>query len=672
MEEGNHVQQTGIRLMPTTVLFTAFIAAGAALACIYYFRWRHAGLRSFTCAFIRLLMLTSLVLAFYEPALHFTRFSTTPPSLAVLVDASQSMRLFTAQQTVSRFLEALNRHAGREGTAPARTSFFCFGDSLRRCRPDTGLIFSDRHSEFPRSLDEPEIRNAQYLLIVSDGNWSTIRNPGAGIGKKNCSYLVLPLPRYRPFIRMTASVEPASAPVDSPVTVSLFLYGYKQSSSPLEITGSLRGRQVWRRIAPVDSGFFSDTLHYSLPSSREGTYVYSIVVRSDADSLFCAGTCVSRITQAQLSAACFSGTPSLDQRFLALALSKRNGWKAARPGGAPAADVAFFFEWNDETRGKIASLPVATTAVLVGCVPCDSADTVSDGLSGPRAGTGLVADTVRGLFIDLPPPARVLRCVPPPPRVGYPMIWVAASARGKAFRDTVPVLLLSTVEDRRILVLAAGGIWRWDFWPLSLGRLEPGATFSDVFLEQVRELALANKNRSFLAYIENAPVYDTDSLHFRLVLPATVRFGTPLDVRFTITGPDGDTAADTLFAGASFGAGASRVALGPVAPGTYGYACSIRWGSESARHDDTLFMLENNTELTAAQQNTLLLGELGAPVSPADTAEMESYLASLTGGRPAAATRRQTIHIRQSAVLLSLVFMLLAAEWWLRKRWRMD
>ena len=60
-------------------------------------------------------------------------------------------------------------------------------------------------------------------------------------------------------------------------------------------------------------------------------------------------------------------------------------------------------------------------------------------------------------------------------------------------------------------------------------------------------------NRSFYAFVEKTPSYETDSLHFRIVLPAHFHDQALDTIRLVLVSPQADTVLDTavhdIFAG---------------------------------------------------------------------------------------------------------------------------
>ena len=270
--------------MSTATMFAVCAVLAVVAASVYYGRMkkRH-GHAALLLAAIRLAMIAALACAFWEPTIHFTRFTTRPPALAVLVDASQSMRLFKADSVAAIVRAAINR--AQADDPRRRITMFCFGDSLRPQPPGRPLSFDDRHSIFPAWFDAGELRTAQHLLIVSDGNWSNAFRPPSGIEQKNCAYVVLPPPSHRPFITIRAQALPPEVPLDSVSRVAISISGFQRTRTPIRLACTQGRHTVWRKEYEADTGFYADTLLAPLPSAPCGTFLYTISASQDGDSL---------------------------------------------------------------------------------------------------------------------------------------------------------------------------------------------------------------------------------------------------------------------------------------------------------------------------------------------------------------------------------------------------
>ncbi|MBD3391539.1 MAG: hypothetical protein GF418_05805 [Chitinivibrionales bacterium] len=654
--------------MTVTAAFVLLIALTAILSAVYYYRRRELRGRAALLGLLRAGALATLILAFFEPTLRLTRFSTERPRIAVLVDASQSMRLFEAESLLTRLVSVLTGATAGDSIPRPAVDYYCFGDSLRPCRSPDAIRFDDMRSTFPASFGDSRIERARSVLVFSDGCWSNVFSARSGIGRKDCYFLRMPGAASRPYIRMAARAQPAHVTVDSSARALVSMHGFKTTSGPVEVTCSRQGRPLARARAELDSGFFADTVLLHLPSSRTGSFLYTITAATATDSLRATTYVVQRVVRRSLSAAVLAARPSLDKRFLILGLDRRSRWKAIESGadgGHP--DVVFVFDWNGETERALRNLRSGVTPVFVGCLPCDTASWSAPRHFEPFIDPLYSSDLTASFVRHLPPPAGMGHCDGLPGTRASPVLLARTEKS-----DSLPILFEDVILGRRALVLAVQGLWRWEFWPQSLGDMQQGTSFVDFFLERVADLARANMNRSFYLFPERTPVYETDSVTLSIVLPAQLQTR-PLDtLRLRVIAQAGDTVADTALTDVFFGSRAITHSLPPLAPGAYRYECLVQSPAGAASHSDSLQVHESNAELMASEQNTVVLGQVAAPLSLDDVREVLIPQSIEAGPAPAASTRHHRLRIGQSWPLLACALLLFALEWALRKRWRLD
>jgi hypothetical protein len=281
------------------------------------------------------------------------------------------------------------------------------------------------------------------------------------------------------------------------------------------------------------------------------------------------------------------------------------------------------------------------------------------------------SDIDANAMAGLPPLISVALCPGLRPLSTLVTAVVQSAGGGMSAQDTLPLLFESQYAKRRVLVFAASGLWRWDFWPGAEPASSPRQPFSDFFLARVSDLVNVNTNRSLFVYPVTTPAYDTDSLFFRCVLPQqTGSLVRPPVLRFI--GARGDTFADTFRLDAAGGILGAACALPPMPAGAYRFECSFAGEAGRAQWSDSLTVRENLSELLVQAQNTTLLDQLGDSF---DAADARDELARLQGSTPTAgetSTARQTLRIVQSWPLLAFILAMCGIEWILRKKWRMD
>jgi|GEM_PF-1260474 len=631
---------------------------------------------------LRCVTILLLVCAFFEPILRF-RTIGEPGTIIVLVDVSKSMRLFKSDSLARRIIEAFGV-AASDKTPPLRV--FCFGDSLRRA--DTaGFSFSDRQSFFPALSGREEFDRSRSIVIVSDGNWSNPILPGAALEGKNCFYLKLGGFSPRPFLHVECPAFPAYVPQDSPYVFKLGIQGFKKSALPLEIIVREGDRSVVKTRIHADTGYFSDTLSIRLPSSRPGRHCFFVRVGNTVDSLDRQIYLMDAVVPGAFKAAVYSAAPTIDKRFLSLALSSADAWRLDPSDNPRELDALFAFDWDSRAREAFSRIKPSGIAVFIGCMPCSTYSFVapdSFALVSARQDDSLAQNLER---MHLPPPSHIVVCSHPA-LTSIRLILQCAVRVGMAGRraiDTLPFLFSGNMAGRGALVVAAGDIWKMEFLPLSVERETENTSFLQQVLVMARQRLYANVNKSFFAYPAATELSELDSCAFSFALPPEAsqpnESSRRSSINFSVTN-NGVPFLDTTFAanawetsGASGGAetvsGIQTLRLRPFAPGSYLYKATLVSGSVRLVSADTLRVENSDLEYAIQGRNASMLDQVAIPMELSD-AKAVMDAASADSQSKKRATRTISFTIEQSWPLFIAIVFLLGLEWIFRRKIGLD
>ncbi len=273
------------------IALAALILLAVAAAIIFY-RYTLPPLPGRTrtvLSVMRASVLIFLLLILFEPVLRIISTTTLPPAIAVLVDNSRSMtisdhgteRSVIAQRTAES-LRSLHL------PADAVLKYFPFSSKLgpeSEGEPDS-LTFSGEATDIAATLESVRDRlngsNIQAVLLISDGNYTTGRNPldaaealsipvfTAGIGDTSDQKdLVVGT-------IMTNSIAYANTQV--PVDASIRSSGFGGES--IEVTVSDGKTVVDRSVLHLDAGTHEYTVHLTLEPREEGTRKYTVSIPS--------------------------------------------------------------------------------------------------------------------------------------------------------------------------------------------------------------------------------------------------------------------------------------------------------------------------------------------------------------------------------------------------------
>ena len=651
--------------MLTIALAFAVSLAVFLLTALYYFR---IGLKKtifFSLCAIRALIVMALCAIIFQPTFKISTIAPEDQGAIVVLDVSKSMRLFNADSSLSRFLATLkNIPSGKpHGSVPVR--IVCFGDSTRLLSQGSPISFSDEHSYFPNRLGQ-DLESHGRVLIISDGNWSNPSLPRGLLQDKTCYYIKLPSFSPRPFLHTEFISTQQQVVQDSVSIVRLLIQGFKKTDGALDIAAMLSGRRVARASRKVNAGYFSDTVSVSLPSSRPGRSLCTVVAVDSSDSLSSLLYLVRNAVPRNFKASMCASRPTLDKRFIALALSKDQTWKFGDAG----FDVLFILSWDSAAREALSKLKPTGIAVFIGCAPGADRVVVPDTFSL----ISFLPDdslTQRLELQKMPPPPEIVSDTRPFSSPMHPIL--GCIARKATPFDTIPFLSYCAYGKHSALFCAARNVWTMEFLPLSVDKENETFSFLEYIVSVAKKQLLRNLNRNFFMYPAASEVYDRDSIAFCIVAPSEMTSAEPQSgtIHFTLEHNNNNVLDTTFFLALNEASGNQMICLRPFPAGTYAYKASLFLKEARFSYSDTLFVQENNLEMSVRGQNTLILNDLAIPIEMNDFEGLRTALASDIGQRNRATITR-TIQIKHSWGLLAFLFVLFGMEWLIRRKIGLD
>jgi hypothetical protein len=663
--------------MGTILCILLLFAAGLALAGVYYFHSATPRSRALLIG-IRVVLMAAFVCALIEPVMKFERLARRQNIIPVLVDASASMRLFHPDTSVLPFLRSLSAATKDNAGAQIKVVPYCFGDSLRRCGQADSVRFSDRQSFVPVSFQEKSAVPSPVCVIISDGNFSNASLPKELFQDRTCLYYTLPPVSPLPFLTAELLSINDHAVQDSPSLAVVRVHGYAGTAGGLSLTCKEKSRIVAGRTVKTKKGFFTDTVSIRLPTSRQGRFLYTVTVASAGDTLRRTLYFPQTVVSARFTARIVAGAPSLDQRFLALALQNDPQWDIAG-SAAKECDALFLIDFNRSVTDTITPVSNHGVVVFLGASACEKREAIS-----PPSFSLVTYQPDDSLFqqfgaADLPPPSTLYVCPVPFLSRQRPILGCLVP-HDNTTRDTIPFLSVGAFDRHDAVAIAGRDLWRMDFWPLSVATRSETASFLQYITAFVKQRVVLNNIRSFCAYPSASELYENDSLFFTVLLPSdfndiggnATRSGdnAQVTVRFII-----DSLSRTVYTTGPLPVNFKEplrgtVTLPPLAGGTYHYRCTIEAKGQSGSIEDSLYVDNNREELSVTGQNTMLLDQFGIPL------KNNSVAAVLDAYAGASASKRitvfDTVEIRKSWFLLSVIIILMAAEWLVRRRLELE
>ncbi|MDO5575871.1 MAG: hypothetical protein Q4F84_02220, partial [Fibrobacter sp.] len=405
----------------------------------------------------------------------------------------------------------------------------------------------------------------------------------------------------------------------------------------------------------IDSGTFSNTVSVSVPGIKPGKHVLRIEASLDNDSLHAVDYAMFTTVPESFKYAIVSTEPSLNQRFLKLALSKNKNFTEINLRNNNA-DVIFFLSWNSDSKKQLNKLEKNGIVSFVSALPNASVSRPSNAFSYIKNFTQ--SRHLYNLHTDhLPPPSQIL---------ASKSIQNISSLLSIANNtDTSHIVFIGNFSNHPVLGLAISDFWKWDFWPVSHENTgEESVLFSDMFIDILKDMLIERSYADQYTACPVSPVTENDSIRFSLSLPSMAPTDTA-HIMLTIHNDTSDMKFDTVLTDISDLSTIEFTTRGmPV--GNYSYTSTLKTRNDSLKYSDTLFVKSDNRELMINGQNNSLLKEFAYQTRISDT------LFDNNATHINETTVTEHFGITQTWYLLSLILFLILCELFLRQKFKQD
>ncbi len=670
---------------------------------------------------LRSVMMGVLALLLAEPVIQFVDTRTDAPVVAVLLDNTQSVTV--AGKDSGDGIRAFLAAAPASGPGGAAVRYFPFTGRITGSfdSPPDDLRFDGQSTNISAALDEIRKRarqeNIRAVVLASDGNYNEGRNPLNELD-------LLSLPVFtagagdtvrRKDLLIDRVFTNAIAYEGSTVPVEAYLRGFGIGSQRVEVAVREGNRTVASVPVQLGGGTTEYPVRFSIPAGAEGVHKYVVSVGVLPGELTPANnsqTFFLRVLKSKIRVVLFAGAPFPDASGLKQAIAED-----------PQMDVRWFVQKSPDTF--IGAAP--TQAVI------DSADCVAfvgfpSALTSGRTIEMLVSSMkrakkpllyVHGTSVDnarlrsfdefLPftisgaNPAEELVFAAVPDRMrSHPLVsggeggehsaasWerlppvfkmrtvfqarpgseVIAYARINTVTLTEPLVLTRSLRGLKSFAVTGHGIYRWRL--MSQGSPATERFLTSLVSNAVRWLTTRENEKPVRVEPVREIFTSADGVGFRAeVYDDQLR---PVDNADVTVRYDAGSGAHTT-ALEPIGNGRYQGADGPLPAGDYEWRASAKRGDLLLGTDAGKFSVGPvNVEFLSTTMNRQLLEQIagqsgGGYYSVADAERLWSELAGKADLAPRQEATRKEIELWNLAWLGAALVLMLAVEWFLRKRW---
>jgi hypothetical protein len=696
-----HLDAFTIRLESMPALLLLLLAATGVGIAFWYYRNPSppvsAGLRRFLFI-LRACALALLFFALAEPALNLVISVTRTSRTVVLLDTSSSMDQALDPGRKREALEALGAVRSRVG---ARGLFLAFDTSIRSLSSGEPL-FDGSATDIAAALRHADAeKDVSDIVLISDGRWNLGENPvSAGLAE--------PVPVHTVLAGSASSVPDiilrsvSAAPVGRDggaltVEITVAASGRVSGSVPVDI--SERGRALVSGKAVLGEGGAA-RLSLDLPLLGIGAHTFTVKLTPPfADRMENnARTFTVRVLKSRFAVLLIAPIPSPDLAFVRRAIESDSSFtvSAALSAGIAGADAAFpdrlelfdavivfdggggmltpervrlLSSWLSKGKGLwvIGSTPPPADSEFEGLLPVIFDRTAGAAKPG---GAIVLTDDGRSHFItaagvdrevwSMLPPLQSFAVTKPTPEGRVLAVISGVSGKG----NPSPAVVAGARGKGRTVVVPISGVWRWR---LMMEGAEKGGGFFDSFVRGTVRWLTSEIEASPLAVTTDAGSYlSGQDVRFEARVFDTVYM--PISGAEVILTVDNNPALKAVLDETQPGLYTGSLRSLPPGRHTFSASASVegrRYADATGTFEVERFSLElldpspDPESMAAIAANT---GGIAVTAAGIDSALSRISLRTVT-------EREERDHrLAFNPILPSLVILLLAVEWFIRKR----
>ena len=716
--------QVDFRLGASPLFALLAIGVAALLAYLYYRTTLPpiSRVRRWILLFLRGTALALLLALLLEPVVRIVSSHSDPPILTILIDNSKSLSITDRQgQRPAAVRALLDAPVFQRLRSRAEMRYVAFGVSTRSLSADSlsTLSFSDDGTDLASALRTQAMGSTatqpHALLVISDGVATIGQNPVHGVESLGMPVYTIGIGEAAEQRDIAISQISTNTIVYSgvPAPVDVFVKSTGFPGEQVTVTLSDQSTILDRKSLLLAEG----TKEYAVPLSYvpdgSGVRSYTVSVSSLEGELTAKNnrrSFTARIRKSKLRILMIAGTPSFDVAVIRQTLNEIEqftvrSFTQTPTGGfyegslasslVDSADCLFLLGFpaatTDPTVGSMVLSSAATRHIPLFVQVSRSTDLVRFGqwtsllpfvTEGPVRGEEEIsadATTAEHLtpvltpattgnenpWMQLPP----LFTVRVPLRV-RPDATVLAASRTQAQADAAPLVLIRRASQQRVLTVLLHDLWRWrlmaqrsaatqEFFPAFLSNAVHWLTAPDaegpVIARPLKESYAQGEPLTFSAEVYDSGQRPVEDAEVRVV----VQHGNQAMEGLLLPRGNGRYDGETPGMHAD---GSVRYRVTATKPGVVS-------GSDSGTVQISGTAIEFlNTRMDADVLQQIAARTGGEFLRPESVGALDSLLAAQPSFAPRITTSITELHFRNWLWYAGLIVLLLAVEWFLRKR----
>jgi len=637
-----------------TAGFVTLLIIVLIISVIYFLRSSVSPKDKILLISLRIMLITAIAIAFFEPELSLNRLSTSKRSIALLIDNSKSMTNFSPDSTVIAPVKRILKSASTN--KKISVAAFTFGDTLQSHTRFDNHSFSSTHSDFP-DVAKGLLFNFDDFIIISDAQWSSSAARINKLAERQVYYLPLNAISRKSHIDLDCSIAD-SGTHSKEFAFKTTITGYLSKKNICTLSVSDNNHVFKSSVITIDSGTIDSTVIVPFAARISGKHLFKTTLFNKDSSLRAQDFSLVTIPPKQFTFALNSQVPSLDLRFFTLALKKHPEFKQSSPR---LADLSIFVGNQNNLLSAVDTIQSKSVCAFIGVSQCsDSFITMNDYYKIVQNQTVLPPVPFTIPLADLPPLSAFPFC---PPELDNASTLLFLS--GNNTTAPYPLISLGTFKSHSALRVSFQGLWRWDFWPMSSSRGEEEPfLFSEYLISLCKEMIIARTGSDLLAF-PDSDKSENDSLLFAVSLPSELPLSQSVSLELRLRSSSGKPIHMSISKLTT--TGSLHYIKTPFPPDSIlCYEASLKHNNKQFNYQDCFFNKQANRELLVDNQNTSLLNQYAEPLQLQSDSAISSFFTNLASEQKPLV--KQTVPLRRTWWLIALILFLFSIEWYLRKK----
>jgi hypothetical protein len=702
-------------------VITLFILIAVAISIFFYRRTLPPipPAKKIVLIALRSLALSLMLMFLFEPLLSLISRSTQQPVLAVLIDHSKSMSIKDKTGDRAAQLKELLKSSGvRSAESIGAVRYVLVGAKTKEqssINPDSLALNEDATditSALRQLAREKERANIGAALIVSDGNYNVGQNPlyeaeqigiplyAVGIGDSTEQKDIV--------VTKVATNELVYAETEVPVDATIKSSGLK--GEKVEVTLNEGSKELSKAYLTLEEGTREYGVRLSYIPEGDGVKKYSVRVSRLQGELTTANnqkSFLTRIMKSKLRVLMIAGAPSPD---LAIIKQTLNEDRNIEVHSLTQKSPSVFYE--GQLSAKL--LDSADCIALIGFPIASSSDAMIDALKSAITKKAIPILFVAGKSINDSKFSALSSLLPftttnasqieqlvfvEPTQTTHPILATNADEGIESWKRMPPIFKLQTqyrakpeattlastkinnivlneplvvvrnVNRQKSLAILGYGIWRWRL--MAQGNPQTEKLLATFLSNSIRWLTTRDDNRPVKvtptkgAFTQGEPIEFTAQVYDASANPIE-------NAQLKVTAKGGGGEFETTLR--SIGNGRYEGTMEGLGEGDYTFRAAVSLDGQTLGEDKGRFTVgELNLEFQDTRMNVQLLRQLaersgGRYFSPSEISELPEALRSQSTFSAREIQRAESFELWNWKYMLALVVLLLAIEWFVRKR----